>query len=167
MVLLLPGKIPGYLEFTQRAQHTEVICAPLQICGLIIMEILLKLKALGILVVYRGALDRALIGTGFIGQRHHGKTVHSGCYDAGECHQRGKRRMAVQVSLPVKLQHVGIQGPPYAYDMVRIQSGHLRGVDGRSSGIDDIGVHGLSRQPHKFQCHRRILSPANGDQDAA
>ena len=145
MVLLLPRKIPGNLEFTQRAQQTKIVRATPQICGLIIMEILLKLKALGILMVYRASLDRALVCTGFIGQGHHGQAVHPGSYDAGKCHQRGKRRMPVQISLPVKLQHIGVQGTLCTYNMGRVQARHLGGVYGSSPGIDDIGVDGLSR----------------------
>ena len=166
VVLLLPRKKPGNLEFTQRAQHTEVVCAPLQVCGLIIMEIFLKLKAFGILVVDRASLDRALVGTGFVGQGHHGQAMHPGCYNAGKCHQRGKRRMPIQISLTVKLQHVGIQGALCAYDMGRVQARHLGGVYGGPSGIDNIGADGLSCQTQKLQRHRGILSSAYGDQDA-
>ena len=72
-------------------------------------EILLKLKTLGILVIYKGILYRGLIGTGLIGEhdilipaqisRDHGR----------ESHHRREGDMSVQIPLGVQLQKPFVQ----------------------------------------------------------
>ena len=72
--------------------------------------------------------------------------------------------MAIEISLPVKLQHTGIQGAPDTDDAILLKSGRPGGVDGGSSGIDNVPIKRFSRTAQKFQGHSRILPASDGNQ---
>ncbi len=95
MVSLAAGKIGGDLELAQRAQQAEIVTAPRQIGGGVVVEVLFKLEALRILMVHRAPLYGALIGAGFIGQGDVGQPVEPGRDQRGEGYDRGEGRMAV------------------------------------------------------------------------
>ena len=76
------------------------------------------------------SLDRALVGTGFVGQGHHGRKPCILAAMIPENATSAERAYAIQISLAVELQHIGVQGALCAYDMGRVQARHLGGVYG-------------------------------------
>ena len=117
VILLQAGENPGNLKLAQGSQQAEIVSAPRQVSAGVLVKILFKFKAFGVLVVYAASGNRALVSAGLIGQSHIVQIQNRRSNQGGKRHQGGKWGVAVEIPLAVQFQHPPIQGAFYLHHL--------------------------------------------------
>ena len=149
----------GNLQFAQGPQKTEI--AKVRGIG---AEVVLKLEALGVLVVHIRPCHRTFIGGVLVAEGHIGDATQHRRQPCVEGQHGREGRVSVEVALLIKFQQSGVDGAADNQHLFHRETSHTGTFHRSPAWVHNQRPYTLAGAPQQFKSNDAVLAPADGHQ---